>query len=80
MELNWVIRFCRGKGFRTLLFKLVLAAGVYHIWMERNSRVFGGRPRSSDDVFSGINDNIRLRVCIWKLFPNSLENQRLCSQ
>ncbi|KAH7862820.1 hypothetical protein Vadar_009991 [Vaccinium darrowii] len=79
-EITRAILLCRGKNLRSLLYKLALAAGVYHFWLERNSRVFGGRHKSSEAVLSNIEENIRLRVCTWKQFPDSVENQRLCSQ
>ncbi|XP_058211454.1 uncharacterized protein LOC131323619 [Rhododendron vialii] len=78
LELNDAYGFCRSKTFSSLMFKLALAARLYFIWLERNSKIFEGRPRNSSVVLACIDDNIRLRVCIWNQFPNSLENQRLC--
>ncbi|XP_058217275.1 uncharacterized protein LOC131328341 [Rhododendron vialii] len=77
-ELRWAIDHCRGKSFRSFLLKLVLAAGVYYIWLERNSRVFGGNHRGVAQVLASIEDNVRLLVCTREHFPNSLENERLC--
>lgn len=51
-EITWATGLCRGKSFRSLLLKLALAAGVYHIWILRNSRVFGGSPGSSGAILS----------------------------
>lgn len=78
-EIQWAIDHCTGKSFSSFLSKLFLAAGVSHIWLERNSRVFGGRSRGATAVLASIEDNVRLRVSTWEYFPNSLENQRLCS-
>ncbi|KAI8559797.1 hypothetical protein RHMOL_Rhmol04G0202600 [Rhododendron molle] len=77
-ELMWAVDHCRGKSFKAFLFKLVFAAGVYHLWLERNTRVFCGQHRGADIVLASIGDNVRLRVCTWEHFPNSLENQSLC--
>ncbi|XP_058216931.1 uncharacterized protein LOC131327817 [Rhododendron vialii] len=77
-ELMWAIDHCRGESLKVFLLKLVLAAGVYYIWLERNSRVFGGIHRGAAQVLASIEDNVRLRVCTWEHFPNSIENQRLC--
>lgn len=79
-EITWATGLCRGKSFRSLLLKLALAAGVYHIWILRNSRVFGGSLGSSSAILSCSDENIRLRVCTLLQLPNSIENQRLCSQ
>lgn len=59
---TWATGFCRCKSVRSLLLKLALAAGVYHTWILRNSRVFGGRPGSSTAILSCSDENIRLRV------------------
>ncbi|KAI8551158.1 hypothetical protein RHMOL_Rhmol06G0163300 [Rhododendron molle] len=68
----------KGISFQSLLFKLVLAAAVYHIWMERNSRIFGGRSRCAPEVLDGIDEYIRSRVSSWKVIPSSVENQSMC--
>lgn len=47
LELNGACGLCRSKSFRSLLFKLALAAGVYYIRMDCNSRVFRGRLTNS---------------------------------
>ncbi|KAF7124404.1 hypothetical protein RHSIM_Rhsim12G0145000 [Rhododendron simsii] len=65
-ELNYAISFCKGNSFRALVFKLSLAAGVYFIWLERNSRVFGGNLKNPD------------RILAWRNIPKTVENQRSC--
>ena len=42
--------------------KLCLAATVYHIWMERNGRLFSDNKRSADTLFKIIIDEIRMRL------------------
>ncbi|XP_058222933.1 uncharacterized protein LOC131332653 [Rhododendron vialii] len=77
-EVSWAIHFCRGNSFQSLLFKLVFAAAVYHIWMERNSRIFGGRSRCAPEVLDSIDEYIRSHVYSWKVIPSSVENQSMC--
>lgn len=77
-ELNYAISLCKGNSFRALVFKLSLAAGVYFIWLERNSRVFGGNPKNPDRILACIAENMRLRICTWRSIPKTVENQRLC--
>ncbi|KAI8536546.1 hypothetical protein RHMOL_Rhmol10G0265700 [Rhododendron molle] len=72
-----VVGFCN-NSFRALLLKLSFAATVYHIWLERNSRVFGGRAQSSEVVSACLEENLRVRISTWKHFPISVENTRLC--
>lgn len=39
-ELDWANRNARGKGPAAAIFRMSLAAAVYHIWIERNHRIF----------------------------------------
>lgn len=39
-ELDWANRNARGKGPADAIFRMSLAAVVYHIWIERNHRIF----------------------------------------
>ncbi|KAI8558879.1 hypothetical protein RHMOL_Rhmol04G0130400 [Rhododendron molle] len=54
----WAIDHCRGESFKAFLLKLVLAAWVYYIWLEMNSRVYGGIHRGAAQVLTSIEDNI----------------------
>ncbi|XP_058216893.1 uncharacterized protein LOC131327778 [Rhododendron vialii] len=72
------IAFCKGKSFKSLLFKLALAPVVYHVWIEKNSKNFGGMSKSVAEVLKYINENIRYRVYTWKQILSSIENQIFC--
>lgn len=76
-ELAWAIGFCKGKSFKSVVARLAFAAAVYHIWLERNFRVFGGRSRCQREVLDCIEENLRLRMCMGK-FPNSGVNRTIC--
>ena len=52
----------KGKGLRMIIKRLSLAATVYHIWRERNSRMFNGIPRSEDKVITLIIEDIRFKI------------------
>jgi len=41
--LVWGVKKLRGKGLRAVICKVALRAIVYHIWMQRNHRIFGGQ-------------------------------------
>ncbi|XP_058180233.1 uncharacterized protein LOC131298779 [Rhododendron vialii] len=60
MEVAWATSFCQGKSFHSMLFKLAFAAGVYFLWTERNSIIFGGRPRSANEVLAHLDESIIL--------------------
>ncbi|KAI8564455.1 hypothetical protein RHMOL_Rhmol03G0183200 [Rhododendron molle] len=70
-ELDWALNFSKGIAYQALTFKLAFAAGVYFIWLERNSRVFGGGSKSPDEIFACIQANLRLRICTWRNIPNT---------
>ncbi|WMV26327.1 hypothetical protein MTR67_019712 [Solanum verrucosum] len=38
--LQWSIQHGKGKSKATQIFKIILAEGVYGVWIERNSRIF----------------------------------------
>ncbi|KAF7125002.1 hypothetical protein RHSIM_Rhsim12G0092100 [Rhododendron simsii] len=61
-ELVWVVKHCKVKGFRSAIYKLSLAAAIYHIWLERNSRVFTQKCSSQDLVVKAIVAKIRDRI------------------
>ena len=42
--------------------KLCLAATVYYIWQERNSRIFTSQKRSADEMFKTICEEIKAKM------------------
>ncbi|GFZ06988.1 hypothetical protein Acr_18g0011580 [Actinidia rufa] len=39
-ELEWVIQHYDGSLFKHIVYKTTLAATIYHLWREKNARVF----------------------------------------
>lgn len=78
-ELAWVVQNCTGKGFKSTLYKLSLAATLYHIWLERNARIFRQQASTVGDLLTAIVAGVRSRVCSWDKSPNSSENLALCN-
>lgn len=60
--LNWAIN-CRGKSFKPLLFKLCLGPScyMYHIWIERNARIFGGNSKEAGIILATMEGDVRVR-------------------
>lgn len=52
----------RGKSLHVLINKLVLAAVVFHLWHERNRRLFQQKRKRSWQVISDIEDDVRKRL------------------
>lgn len=76
-ELQWGVLHCKGDSMRKILYKLGLAASVYYIWRERNSRIFKGRPTEPGALIQMIVEDIKASVCSWRKVPCSIENQRI---
>ncbi|XP_020271107.1 uncharacterized protein LOC109846292 [Asparagus officinalis] len=61
--MNWYITRQRGKGFKTRVKRLVLAAAVYRIWEERNRRCFQQKCRNPDQLVMIIKTDI-FTICL----------------
>ncbi|KAI8530734.1 hypothetical protein RHMOL_Rhmol11G0082600 [Rhododendron molle] len=59
------------------MYKWCLAATVYHIWRERNSRIFRNHGVDSTSVVNRIVDDVSARLCSWRRIPASVENHDL---
>lgn len=45
-EVAWAISNSKGTSLRVSIFKISLAAAIYHLWCERNGRIFKGSSKS----------------------------------
>nr|GEW70594.1 RNA-directed DNA polymerase, eukaryota, reverse transcriptase zinc-binding domain protein [Tanacetum cinerariifolium] len=50
-----------GNNINSILKRLLLVACVYHIWQERNNRIFKDSMKSSEEVFKGIVEVIKYK-------------------
>lgn len=70
----------KGQSLRDLIIKLMMAAGVYIVWKERNSRLFRRKSRDVTSVFLDIVLHVRFRMNSLTGFPPSCVNRWLvCS-
>ncbi|XP_060182984.1 uncharacterized protein LOC132612931 [Lycium barbarum] len=49
-EVFWAICHAKGRTGRAEVYRMALASSVYHIWQERNWRVFQKRSRSAAEL------------------------------
>ncbi|XP_058180014.1 uncharacterized protein LOC131298547 [Rhododendron vialii] len=77
-ELEWAGQNRAGKGFRNYIYKLSLAASVYFLWGERNSRIFQGSSKGIPEVVHAIFDAIRARLSSWTTVKFTAQNRGLC--
>ncbi|KAL0373438.1 UNVERIFIED_CONTAM: hypothetical protein Sradi_3259500 [Sesamum radiatum] len=75
-DVIWAARKWRGKHYVNAAFRALLASILYHIWQERNRRVFQGIERPSSSVVHAAVDEIRQRIVTVDL-PNSVSKRGL---
>ncbi|XP_019223812.1 PREDICTED: uncharacterized protein LOC109205556 [Nicotiana attenuata] len=49
-ELKWAADHMKGKGSKTMLYRMCITSAVYQIWLERNRRIFQQEKRSSEAI------------------------------
>ncbi|KAG5533435.1 hypothetical protein RHGRI_027563 [Rhododendron griersonianum] len=70
-EIDWASRHMTGNGLQQSLYKMVLAASLYHIWLERNKRVFQGSQRDALSLVSVVKADIRSCLSLWRKVKRS---------
>nr|GEU58872.1 reverse transcriptase domain, reverse transcriptase zinc-binding domain protein [Tanacetum cinerariifolium] len=64
----------------SILFRLVLAATSYYIWLERNGRLFKKKTSSSDQILDVIISMVRLKLVTFKFKKMSTRSWLLLDQ
>ncbi|GJR76641.1 hypothetical protein Tco_0089006 [Tanacetum coccineum] len=74
-----LIPIAKRRSIRSVVAKLVVAACSYHIWQERNSRLFSNQKRSHVQVTDRIKSSIRLKLlsCVVKKSKDAMMFKRL---
>lgn len=77
-EFMWIREHRSGSSLRHLLFKLSCVAAIYHLWKERNRRIFQSKSLDADHIFSAVIADIRVYASSWRRLRKSDENRLLC--
>ncbi|KAL0302605.1 UNVERIFIED_CONTAM: hypothetical protein Scaly_3027300 [Sesamum calycinum] len=72
----WASKKWRGTHLVNAASRAVLAALVYHLWLERNKRKFQATASSADSVAARVIEDIRMRILSDELIP-SLQTRAL---
>ncbi|XP_009590345.1 uncharacterized protein [Nicotiana tomentosiformis] len=70
-ELQWGMQHASGSSSRAEVYRMLLAVAVYHVWMERNYRVFQGKQQSIEVVARPIvqeihfRDSMKVKIAKW---------------
>nr|GEV07937.1 hypothetical protein [Tanacetum cinerariifolium] len=70
----------KGKTAVSILCRLVLAATLYYIWMQRNGRVFKKKTPSPDQIVDVIISMVRLKLVTFKFKKMSTRSRLLLDQ
>lgn len=57
----WAANQFKGKGFPSLLWLGKLRGTIYHIWRERNARLYKTEYKCKEEVLKAIKDDVRFR-------------------
>ena len=52
--IKWYILHGKGNRSAAQMFKIILAEGIYGLWMERNSQIFEHKSRNEDQLVKEI--------------------------
>ena len=69
----------RGKAFISKILMIVWNACIYHIWKERNNRIFKQKKESPEQILEYIKVSIRLRLAGLKSVVVDTVNVSLCN-
>ncbi|XP_071709030.1 uncharacterized protein [Rutidosis leptorrhynchoides] len=80
--LNWkecrdsIVWAAKGRSAEWVVAKLCFGAAVYHIWQERNSRLFKKHKQTEEQLFETIRSNVRLMLTATN-FKNSKKVEQM---
>ncbi|KAL0313774.1 UNVERIFIED_CONTAM: hypothetical protein Scaly_2901600 [Sesamum calycinum] len=68
--ITWASKRWRGDHLINSALRAVLAALVYHLWAERNSRKFTATSSSAETVVTRVLEDVRLRIMVANFLPS----------
>jgi len=45
-EINWAVHYMKGRSSKSLVYRMTMANTVYHLWLERNTKIFQQKQQS----------------------------------
>ena len=78
-ELQWAIKNIKGRTLVYTILRVAWKAFIYHVWRERNGRLFGNSIESSMQVMERIKDVVRLRLAGLRKMAETTVNMQLCT-
>lgn len=73
-----MLRYCGSESVASTVWKLSFAASIYHLWRERNSRIFARKRLDDSTIINNIVSDVRACLLSWKEEPVNDTTRRLC--
>ena len=61
-EFKWAIQKVKGKSMISMVLRVGWNAFIYHIWRERNNRIFRNKEETKEQIMEHIKSVIRHRL------------------
>ena len=61
-ELKWAIQKLKGKALISIVLKVGWNAFIYHVWRERNNRLFKQTEQAKEQIMEKIKEVVRHRT------------------
>lgn len=71
IELAWAAAYAKGRSVKAEMYRMALAAIIYHLWRERNTRIFQQKQQPVERLVKMIIQEIhargiyQMRVATW---------------
>ena len=78
-ELLWVIA-TKGKSFCSITKRIAWGATIYHLWRQRNSRMYENTFAPADAIFHIICNDVRLRISSFQKVMDNPVNRAICER
>ena len=78
-EFLWVID-AKGKSFCSITKRIAWGATIYHLWRQRNSRIYENIYSPADAIFHLICNDVRLRISSFQKVVDNLVNRAMCER
>ncbi|KAM3268969.1 hypothetical protein P3S67_030933 [Capsicum chacoense] len=63
-EISWIVTYARGSSHKAEVYRMLLAATIYHVRRERNSRVFHSKRHSSVHIIRHIIQEVHVKAAM----------------
>ena len=77
-ELQWATQHLKGRKLVSVVLRIAWRGCIYHVWREKNRRMYGNATETYQKVFEHIKEEVRIKL-VGMRFPASTLNRRLCN-